>query len=229
MRPGVPHGSHGELRMLGFGVSERTVSRWLQRVPRHPGPAQRWLAFVRNHRDALAAMDFLTGPTLTFGVLSGFFGIAHDRRRTRHVTVTRNPTSAWVVRQVREAFPDDSAPKYLLYDRDTTFGLAVRSAVPSLGSTPIRLAVCSPGQNGVAERWVGSCRGELPDHVIALDERHVKRLRSSYLRSYHEDRTHLGLGQQTPARRAAMPGHHSLPVVSHPRVGGLHHRYDLAA
>lgn len=71
---------HGELLMLGFDVSERTISRWMKRVPRDPGPGKRWLAFLRNHREVIAAMDFFTVPTITFGVLYGFFVMSHDRR-----------------------------------------------------------------------------------------------------------------------------------------------------
>ena len=109
---------HGELKMLGFEVSERTISRWIRQAPRNPEPAKRWLTFLRNHREAIAAMDFFTVPTLTFGVLYCFFIIAHDRRRILHFNVTRNPTSAWVMQQLREAIPFESAPKYLIFDRD---------------------------------------------------------------------------------------------------------------
>jgi putative transposase len=108
---------HGELRMLGFDVSERTVSRWIQRAPRDPEAPKRWLAFVRNHREALAAMDFFTVPTLTFGVLYCFFVIAHDRRRILHVNVTRNPTTAWVIQQGREAMPGQQSMPVISHAR----------------------------------------------------------------------------------------------------------------
>src|SRR5215471_1665932 len=110
---------HGELRMLGLDVSERTISRWMKRAPRAPEPARRWLAFLRNHREAIAAMDFFTVPTATFGLLYCFFVIAHHRRRILHFNVTRHPTSAWIVQQLREAFPYESIPKFLLLDHDT--------------------------------------------------------------------------------------------------------------
>jgi len=87
---------HGELQMLGFEVSERTVSRWIRRAPRNPEPAKRWLTFLHNHREVIAAMDFFTVPTFTFGVLYCFFIIAHDRRRILHFNVTRNPSSTWI-------------------------------------------------------------------------------------------------------------------------------------
>ena len=79
---------HGELRMLGFDISERSVLRWMRRAPRNPEPAKRWAAFLNNHREAIAAMDFFTVPTLSFGVLYCFFVIAHDRRRILHFNAT---------------------------------------------------------------------------------------------------------------------------------------------
>jgi hypothetical protein len=114
---------HGELLMLGFDVSERTISCWLRRAPRDPEPAKRWLAFLRNHREAIAAMDFFTVPTITFGVLYCFFVIGHDRRRILHFNVTKHPTSMWIIQQLRQAFPFDSAPRWLVFDRDAKYGL----------------------------------------------------------------------------------------------------------
>jgi putative transposase len=221
---------HGELKMLGFDISERSVSRWMQRAPRNPESAKRWMTFLNNHREAIAAMDFFTVPTLTFKVLYCFFVIAHDRRRILHFNVTRHPSSVWVIQQLREAFPYDSAPGYLIFDRDTTFNAEVTDTVKSFGIEPKRTSFRSPWQNGVAERWVGSCRRELMDHVIVVNERHFKRLMNEYVRYYHEDRTHITLAKGTPAAREAattFEAHHR--VVSTPRLGGLHHRYDLAA
>jgi transposase InsO family protein len=221
---------HGELKMLGFDISERTVLRWMRKAPRDPEPAKRWSAFLNNHREAIAAMDFFTVPTLTFGLLHCFFVISHDRRRILHFGVTKYPCSAWVSQQLREAFPYDSAPKYMIFDRGSQFNEEVVSTIKSLGITPKRTAYRSPWQNGVAERWVGNCRRDLLDHVIVLNEGHLRRLMTEYVRYYHEDRTHLGLGKETPASRvAAKDSDASCSVVSTPRLGGLHHRYDLAA
>ena len=221
---------HGELKMLGFDISERSVLRWMRQAPRSPEPARRWAAFLNNHREAIAVMDFFTVPTLTFGVLYCFFVIAHDRRRILHFNVTRHPTSAWVVQQLREAFPYDSAPDYLIFDRGAQFNEEVIDTVKSFGIKPKRTSFRSPWQNGVAERWVGNCRLDLLDHVIVLNERHLKRLMSEYVRYYHEDRTHLALAKETPAGRMAgkNPGV-VRRIASIPRLGGLHHRYDLAA
>jgi transposase InsO family protein len=141
---------HGELKMLGFEISERTVLRWMRKAPRDPEPARRWAAFLSNHREAIAAMDFFTVPTISFGVLYCFFVISHNRRRILHCNVTRHPTSAWVSQQLREAFPYDSAPKFLILDREQTFHGEVLETAESLGVTPVRIAVRSPWQNGIA-------------------------------------------------------------------------------
>jgi putative transposase len=218
---------HGELLLLGFDVSERSISRWIKRKPRNPGLARCWQAFLRNHREAIAAMDFFTVPTVTFQLLYCFFIISHDRRQIVHLNVTRHPTSSWIVQQLREAFPYESAPKFLLFDHDKKYGLEVPAALRSLQITGVQTSIQSPWQNGVAERWVGSCRRDLLDHIIALNERHLKRLLSAYASYYHDDRTHLGLRKETPGRRirSAATG----PVICHARLGGLHHRYDRAA
>lgn len=178
---------HGELTMLGFEISERTVLRWMRKAPRNPEPAKRWKAFLANHREIIAAMDFFTAPTLAFGVLYCFFVIAHGRRRILHFNVTRNPTSAWVIQQLRESFPYDSAPQHLIFDRASNFSAEVVETIKSFGIEPKRTSFQSPWQNAVAERFVGSCRRELIDHVIPLNERHLKRLMAEYVRHYHED------------------------------------------
>ena len=175
-------------------------------------------------------MDFFTVPTLSFGVLYCFFVIAHDRRRILHCNVPRHPTSAWVVQQLREVYPDDSAPGYLLFDRGSNFNEEVIDTVKTFGIQSKRTSFRSPLQNGVAERWVGNCRRDLLDHVIVLNERHLKRLMSEYVRYYHDDRTHLALAKGTPAGRGAETNPNAdCKVVSMPRLGGLHHRYDCAA
>jgi hypothetical protein len=221
---------HGELKILGFQISERTVLNWMRKAPQNPEPAKRWVTFLSNHREAIAAMDFFTVPTLTFGALYCFFVIAHDRRRILHFNATRHPSSAWVSQQLREAFPYDSPPKYLIRDQDAIFGTEVVDTIEALGTKSKRTAFKSPWQNDIAKRFVGSCRRDLVDHVIVLNERHLKRLMAEYVRYHHDDRTHLGLDKQTPAGRvAAAETTMSAKIISIPRLGGLHHRYDLAA
>lgn len=204
--------------------------RWMRKAPRSPEPANRWMAFLSNHCEAIAAMDFFTVPTLSFGVLHCFFVIAHDRRRILHCNVTRHPSSPWIAQQLREAFPDESAPGYLIFDRAANFNEEVINTVKSFGIQPKRTSFRSPWQNGVAERWVGNCHRDLLDNVIVLNERHLKRLMTEYISYYHHDRTHLALEKNTPAYRETASGQvPSCKVVCMPRLGGLHHRYDIAA
>jgi transposase InsO family protein len=172
-------------------------------------------------------MDFFTVPTITFGVLYCFFVIGHDRRRILHVNVTKHPTSGWIMQQLREAFPFEASHKYLIFDRDQKFGFEVIAAVKATRIIPKRTSFRSPWQNGIAERWVGSCRRDLLDHIVALNERRLKRLLSEYVRYHHEDRTHLGLEKGTPDGRIRSVA--SGGVLSRVRLGGLHHRYNRAA
>lgn len=221
---------HGELSKLGFAVSERTVSRYLARLARKGDSGQRWLTFLNNHREVIAAMDFFTVPTATFRVLYGFFVIGHGRRRILHFNATERPTSQWIMQQLREAFPEGSAPRYLILDRDSKYQGEATEMLRCLGSKLIRTAYRSPWQNGIAERWVGTCRRELLDQVIVLNESHLRRLVHEYIRYYHEDRIHDTLDKDTPEprtverRKGAQSG-----VVAIPRVGGLHHRYTWKA
>jgi putative transposase len=218
---------HGELLMLGFDVSERTISRCMRKAPRDPELAKRWLAFLHNHREAIAAMDFFTVPALTFGVLYCFLVIGHDRRKVLHLNVTKHPTSMRIVQQLRQAFPFDSSPRFLIYDRDAKYGSEFPSAIRSMKIDLVQTSYQSPWQNGVEERWVESCRRDLLDHVIALDETHLRRLISDSVRYYNEDRTHPGLEKETSGGRIRSGGPGS--VLSHERLGGSHHRYERAA
>jgi transposase InsO family protein len=220
---------HGELLKLGFRVSERTVSRYVRLAqPRRP-PSTTWKTFLANHREVLAAMDFFVVPTVTFRLLYVLLVIQHDRRNVLHVNVTAHPTAVWVIQQLREAFPFETAARLLLLDRDSIFSTEVCDALRRIGVQPVRTADQSPWQNGVAERWIGTCRRELLDHVIVLNEEHLRRLLQEFLAYYHADRTHLSLGKDPPSRRAvdSQPSP-TARVLSLPRVGGLHHRYEWA-
>jgi putative transposase len=218
---------HGELLMLGFDVSERTASRWMRRAPRDHEAAQRCRTLLHNHREAIAAVDFLAVPTVSFGLLYCFFIIAHDRRRILHFNVTRHSTSIWTAQQLRDAFPYADVPRFVVFDHDGKYGLEVPATIRAMSISPLRRSIACPWQNGVAERWVGSCRRELLDHVIPLNERHLKRFLLQYLSCYHDDRTHLALQKQRPGRRKPCVGNG--PIVSEPRIGGLHHRYSRIA
>jgi transposase InsO family protein len=188
------------------------------------------LVFLKNHREVIAAMDFFTVPTVTFRVLYCFFVISHRRRKVLHFNATEHPTSSWVVQQLREAFPDDTAPRYLILDRDRKYEGEATEVLRSMNSELVRTAYQSPWQNGVAERWVGSCRRELLDHVIVVNEGHLRRLVREYVRYYHADRIHDGLGKDTPDGRPVEGREgRDCRVEAIPRVGGLHHRYTWRA
>ena len=152
---------HGELRMLGLDVGERTISRWMQRQSRKPDPGQRWLAFLSNHREAIAAMDFFTVPTLTFRVLYAFFVIEHHRRRILHFNATAHPTSEWIVQQLREALPLPCPYRYVVFDRDRKFGADALTFLKASGIKAVRTSIRSPWQNGVAESHL-SCSSQVP-------------------------------------------------------------------
>jgi len=144
---------HGELLNLGFDVSEVKVSRDIPRRPVDPDKLKRWVAFLRNLKDAIAAMDFFTVQTASMRMLYALFVIEHGRRRIVHFNVTPNPTSAWVIQQLRESFPYDRAPRHLIFDRDTIFSPAVVRFVKAMCAQPARTAYRCPWQNPAAERW----------------------------------------------------------------------------
>jgi transposase InsO family protein len=218
---------HGELQKLGFELSERTVARYLRQVRRRGDPGNSWLAFLANHREAIVAFDFFTVPTVTFKLLYCFFVIEHERRKILHFNVTHHPTAEWVVQQLRETFPDAGPYRYVILDRDAKFDADVIAFLKATGLKPKRTSVRAPWQNGIAERWVGGCRREMLDHVIPLNEQHLRRLVRDYVSYFHEDRIHDSLGKDTPNRRPVeMQPCPEATVISSPRVGGLHHRYS---
>ena len=212
---------HGELVKLGFEVSERTVLRYLPKRPPDPRKAQQWTTFLRNHREVIAAMDFFTVPTALFRLLYVFFVIHHGRRKILHFNVTYHPSVQWVIQQLREAFPFDRVPEYLLFDGDSIFSNQVVEAVKSFGIRPSRIAYRSPWQNGICERWIGNCRRELLDHVVVLNEDHLRRLLNGYITYYQKDRTHLTLEKDAPETRPVQKKPSpDAKLIALPRVGG---------
>jgi transposase InsO family protein len=206
-------------------VSLATVSRYLPKKPPDQGKQQRWTTFLHNHRDAITAMDFFVVPTVGFRLLYVWFVIDHGRRRIIHFEVTTNPTAQWVVQQLRESFPYDSAPRYLIFDNDTIFSDEVSKSIRSLGIEPKRTAYRSPWQNGVAERWVGSCKREIVDHVIVFNQDHLRRLLRDYISYYNAERVHTVIQDAPEGRAIEARPKAGAKVVGLPRVGGLQHRY----
>jgi len=217
---------HGELQMLGIHVSQSTVTKYMIRH-RKP-PSQSWTTFLNNHTKDLAATDFFTVPTATFRILYVFLVLRHDRRRVVRFNTTEHPTAQWTAQQMIEAFPWDSAPRYLLRDRDNVYSDIFRRRVHSLGIREVITAPRSPWQNPYIERLIGSIRRECLNHVIIFNEPHLKRLLHDYFLYYHTARTHLSLDKQCPEPRAVEP-RDTGRVVVFPHLGGLHHEYRRAA
>ena len=214
-----------ELALLGHMVSITTVAKYM--VKRRRGDAgQTWSAFLRNHMAAKAACDFFVVPTITFKLLYGFVVLSHDRRRILHVNVTAHPTAEWVAQQLTEAFPDDTAPRYLLRDRDSIYGWAFKRRVKTLGMKPLVIGRRCPWQNPFVERVIGSIRRECLDHVIPLSERHLLRNLREYTEYYNASRAHQSLDGNAPEIRRAV---HRARVAAEPVLGGLHHRYSRVA
>ncbi len=154
--------------------------------------------------------------------------LAHDRRKIVRFDVTRHPTAGWLARQVTEAFPWDTAPRYLLRDRDVSYGLEFCKRVDALGITEVVTAPRSPWQNAYVERVIGSIRRECLDYIVIFNERHLRRILSSYAAYYHRSRTHLSLDKDCPDPRPVMPRRIGR-VIAFPQVSGLHHRYERLA
>lgn len=217
---------HGELLKLGVEVSQATVARYMARNRRPP--SQTWKTFLKNHLSDLVSADFFVVPTVTFRVLFVFVILAHDRRRPVHFAVTANPTSEWTARQLVEAFPWDSAPRYLLRDRDGSYGKAFQEATDWMGIREVLTAPQSPWQNPYVERLIGSIRRECLDHVIVVDESSLRRVLNSYFEYYDHTRTHLSLDKDAPVPRSVQPPELGR-IMELPQVGGLHHRYERRA
>src|SRR3954447_13227589 len=217
---------HGELRKLGIEITEPTVAKYMVRQ-RKP-PSQTWRTFLQNHVTSLVSVDFFTVPTVRFQILYVFLVLAHDRRRILHFGVTAHPTAEWTAHQLREAFPWDTAPRYLLRDRDRIFGQEFVDQVKAMGIKQVLSAPRSPWQQAYVERVIGTIRRECLDHVIVFSERSLYRHLRDFVDYYHRSRTHLGLQKDTPESR---PVQHAETgrIISIPEVGGLHHRYERYA
>jgi putative transposase len=215
----------GELLKLGIVASNRSIRRYRGRKPARP-PSQSWRTFLANHAGQVWAADLFTVQTLTMKTLYVLFFITHDRRELVHLNVTAHPTAAWVWRQLVEATPWGRQPRYLVRDRDAVYGGDFRERARRLGVETLLSPVRAPRANAIAERVVGTLRRECLDHLIVLNERHLRAVLSEFVRYYNADRPHRSLGLQTP-RPAALPD--AGPVRSRPVLGGLHHIYGRTA
>ena len=211
---------HGELLKLGFEIAELTVSKYMIR---HRGPpSQNWRTFLRNHADAIAAIDLCVVPTLTFECLFAFLVVGHGRRQLLWFAVTRHPTAEWLAQQIVEAFPWNTAPTYLVRDNDGAYGQAFTSRIRAMGIRDRPISPRSPWQNPYVERLIGTLRRDCLDHVLIFGERHLRRVLTSYSLYYNETRTHLGWAR---TRRDDEPSNDLGLSLLHQSLSGLHHRY----
>jgi putative transposase len=217
---------HGELQKLGLEISQATVSKYL--VRRRTPPSQTWRTFLDHHLQTLVSVDFFVVPTVLFKVLFVFVVLAHERRRVVHINVTDAPTAQWTAQQLVEAFPWQTAPRYLLRDRDAVYGVVFSSRAQTLGIDEVKTAPRSPWQNPYVERLIGTLRRECLDHVVVLNETHLRHLLRDYLTYYHRCRTHLSLEKDTPEPRPVERPDQG-GIVEMPMVGGLHHQYTRRA
>jgi putative transposase len=216
---------HGELLKLGIDVCQSTVAKYMVRQ-RQP-PSQTWSTFLRNHIGQIVAADFFVVPTATYRLMFVLVLLAHDRRRIRHVAVTAHPTAEWTAQQLREAFPWDEAPRFLIHDRDHAFDRLGTTAM-AMGIEEVLTAPHSPWENAFVERFIGSARRECFDHVIVFNEAGLLRLMTAYCSYYERSRTHLSLDKDTPIPRPVTPPLDGA-IVAIAEVGGLHHRYERRA
>jgi putative transposase len=216
---------HGELLKIGVQVSHASVAKYRTR-PSTP-PSQSWRTFLANHVAQIAAADFFVVPTATYRLLFVLVILAHERRRVVHVAVTRHPTAAWTAQQLREAFPWDQAPGYLIHDRDLAFQ-ALMATAKTMGIQDVRTAPRSPWQNAYVERFIGSIRRECLDHVIVLNDAGLRTILKSYMAYYTNSRTHLSLNKDSPQSRPVCSLDEGR-VTAISQVGGLHHRYERRA
>ena len=209
---------HGELLKLGIEVSQATVAKYMSRQGKPP--SQTWRTFLENHVEQIVATDFLVVRTVSFRLLFVFVVVGHHRRQAIHFNVTTHPTAEWTARQIAEAFPWDSAPRYLLHDRDCIYGAAFHQRVGEMGILEVLSAPRSPWQNAYAERLIGSLRRECLDHIMIFNESSLKRILKTYFEYYEHSRTHLSLEKDAPSSRAVQPPELGR-VMELPQVGGL--------
>ena len=217
---------HGELLKLGIRIGQTAVAKYMARRPHPPSPS--WRTFLKQHVAAIAAIDMFIVVSATFQMLYVVIVLRHGRRKIAHFEVTRHPTQVWLALQVTEAFPWDTAPRYLLRDRDAAYGHRFRERVRVMGLEQVVTAPRSPWQNAYVERVIGSIRRECLDYTIIFNERHLRRVLSSYVDYYHRSRTHLALAKDCPEGRPTQSPDAG-KIIAIPQVGGLHHRYQRIA
>ena len=215
----------GELLKLGIAVSNRSIRRYRRRGPARP-PSQTWRTILANHRPQIWAADLFTVQTLTFKTLYVLLFVAHGRRELVHWNVTASPTAAWVWRQLVDATPWGRQPRYLVRDRDASYGGDFGKRAQSLGIEALLTPIRAPRANAIAERLVGTFRRECLDHLIILNDRHLRSVLREFVAYYNADRPHRSLDLETPDSPARPDAG---LVCSRPVLGGLHRVYERVA
>jgi len=215
-----------ELALLGYEVAELTVAKYMHRMSPRPSPT--WRAFLATHARDIVAVDFFLVPTLTFRLLFVFVVLRHDRRELLHLNVTDHPSAVWTAQQIIEAFPEETAPRYLLRDRDAIYGDEFARRVEGMGIREVLTAPRAPWQNPFAERVIGSIRRECLDHFLILNDAHLRRLLRAYVACYNGSRPHQALENNSPIPRNVQPPSRGR-IRALPEIGGLHHRYQRVA
>ena len=222
---GAPH-IRSELLLLGYDVAESTIAKYM--LKNRKSPSQTWKTFLKNHMHNTVAIDFFVLPTITFRVFYVFIILHHSNRKLLHFNVTVNPTAQWTANQIIQTFPYDTAPKYLIRDRDSIYGNYFQYRIKNMGINEIKISYRSPWQNPYCERIVGTLRRECLDHMIVLNERHLRSILKEYSEYYNRIRPHLSLYRNSPIPRKTESIEDG-DVVSTPVLGGLHHSYSRAA
>ncbi len=215
----------GELLKLGIVVSNRSIRRYRWRRVR-PGDSQLWRTFLVNQLRGIWAADLFVVQTVSFRILYVFFLIRHERRELLHFNVTANPTAAWIWQQLLEATPWGRRPAHLLHDRDAVYGADFDRKLADLDIAGVRTPPRAPTANAVAERLVRTIRTEYLDHLIVIDQQHLRAVLAELADYYNRDRPHRSLGLQSPLPRAVRTRGR---VVSRPVLSGLHHVYARVA
>ena len=212
---------HGELLKLGFDISESTVQRYLPKKGKR-NKGQNRKTFLQNHSKEIISIDFLTVPTVNFKLLHVLVVIEHHRRELIYFNITKNPTSEWTIQQIRNMLFDYKAPEYLIRDRDKKYGNLFSEGINNFGIKQIITAYRSTWQNGYVERVIGSIKRECLDHVIVLNENHLRNILDDYVSYYNKYRPHLGINKDSPeGRQVQSEG----TIYKVPAVNGLHHIY----
>jgi transposase InsO family protein len=217
----------GELLKLGIKVSERSIRRYRVKGPRWPSPG--WRAFIRSHMKDTVATDMFVVVTLTYRLLYGMIILEHDRRKILHFAVTARPTDEWLSKQMQQAFLYTNVPRFIVRDRDALYGKQFCERLKQIGIQEVLTAPQSPWQNTYVERVIWTIRRECLDHVIVINERHLRGILESYIKYYNRSRTHNSLDEDCPDHRPVEPPSNGAKIVAIPEVGGLHHRYTRRA